>query len=72
MHRYFTRFSWAFAVHVAANGCCFRSASIKATFTLKFLGEYVQLAKQPTERKVTGLKAKKGMDTSRANLSMVG
>jgi len=72
MHRYFSQISWAFAVHVAANGYCFRSSSIKPFFKFEFLGEHVKLKKQPTEIKVTGQKEKKVMDTSRANLSMVG
>ena len=51
-HRYFSRISRAFAVHFAVNGYCFRYSSIKANYTFEFLGEHVQLTKQPTEGKV--------------------
>ena len=72
MHRYFSRISWASAVHVDANGHCLRSLSIEATYTFEFLGEHVQLSKQSAVEKLTNKKAKKSMDTSRANISMVG
>ena len=49
----------------------YRSLSIEATYTVEFLGEHVQFTK-PTEEKVTVQKGKKVMDTSMANLSMVG
>ena len=50
MHRCFSRISWAFAVHVAANSYCFRSSSIKATFTFEFLVEKVQRNNQHREK----------------------
>ena len=51
-HRYFSRIGWATAVHAAANGHCIRSSSMEATKTFGFLGENVELTKQPAVEKV--------------------